>query len=175
MRRREASAALLMGLAAGPLVVSANGLPAAVLTEVPALQRRGSGAFRRWGFLVYEATLWADERDPLQPPLALGLVYQRQIEGEAIARASVDEMRRLGASESDLRRWGERLRALFPNVRAGDQLLGVHWPDRARFYFNGQAIGEVEDAAFAQAFFAIWLDPRTSEPGLRTALIGRAG
>jgi len=33
-------------------------------------------------------------------------------------------------------------------------------------------IGEIPDAAFSRAFFSIWLDPRTAEPGLRAALLG---
>jgi len=33
----------------------------------------------------------------------------------------------------------------------------------------------VEDVEFATAFFAIWLDARTSEPALRAALLKRPG
>ena len=36
-------------------------------------------------------------------------------------------------------------------------------------------LGEVTDAAFTRAFFALWLDPRTRAPALRDALLGRAG
>jgi hypothetical protein len=33
--------------------------------------------------------------------------------------------------------------------------------------------GEIRDAAFARLFFAVWLSPRTSEPALRSALLGK--
>ncbi|MCP2020685.1 UNVERIFIED_ORG: hypothetical protein J2Y84_003658 [Pseudomonas reinekei] len=33
---------------------------------------------------------------------------------------------------------------------------------------------DVKDLQFAQAFFAIWLDPRTSNPELRQQLLGMA-
>ena len=36
-----------------------------------------------------------------------------------------------------------------------------------------QLLGTTDDAELAQRFFAIWLSPRTSEPGLRNALLAR--
>jgi hypothetical protein len=41
-----------------------------------------------------------------------------------------------------------------------------------RFFRNGTPIGDIDDREFARAFFAIWLDPRTSEPELRKQLLG---
>jgi hypothetical protein len=128
---------------------------------------------RRWGFLVYEATLWAGD-DPQKPPLALQLTYRRSIEGRAIADASVKEMRKLGgADEATLQRWGVLMTKLFPDVRDGDVILGEYQPGTARFHFNGQLRGEIAEADFARQFFAIWLDPRTSAPELRAALLQR--
>jgi hypothetical protein len=43
----------------------------------------------------------------------------------------------------------------------------------ARFWRNGAPLGEVADPAFSRAFFSIWLDPRTSAPELRAALLGQ--
>ena len=136
------------------------------------LSRWGSGEFRRFGFLVYEATLWAGD-DPQRPPLALRLDYKRSIAGSAIVDASVTEMRQLGASEADLRRWAQEMTRLFPDVRDGDQLTGIHLADSAVFLFNGSPRGEIADPEFARRFFAIWLDPRTSAPTLRAALLRR--
>jgi hypothetical protein len=42
----------------------------------------------------------------------------------------------------------------------------------ARFFLNGRLIGETTDAAFSEAFFKIWLDPKTRRPELRSALLG---
>ena len=137
------------------------------------LKRWGSGEFRRFGFLVYHATLWAGD-DPLRPPLALRLDYKRSIAGSAIAEASVKEMRQLGAAEADLKRWGPEMVRVFPDVRDGDHLTGLYRPDRASFLFNGGDRGEIVDPEFARIFFAIWLDPRTSAPDLRTALLRRS-
>jgi hypothetical protein len=156
---------LLLGLLAAPFAVFASNDPTA------SLKRWGTGEFRRFGFLVYEASLWAAE-DPLRPPLALKLTYKRNLEGQAIAEASVKEIRNLGlADEATLKRWGEQMSRLFPNVKPGDHIIGQYQPERARFFFNDQLIGSVDDPAFARAFFAIWLDPKTSAPDLRTALL----
>ena len=161
--------ALLLGLLAAPFAAPFAAYASSDPTA--SLKRWGTGEFRRFGFLVYEASLWAAE-DPLRPPLALKLTYKRNLEGQAIAEASVKEIRNLGlADEVTLKRWGEQMTRLFPNVKPGDHIIGQYQPERARFFFNDQLIGSVDDPAFARAFFAIWLDPKTSAPDLRTALL----
>lgn len=150
-------------------------LPAGAATLVDptrGLRRWGQGEFRRFGFLVYEATLWGGD-DPLRPPLALRLDYRRNIAGSAIAEASVKEMRQLGADEALLRRWGPEMARLFPDVKPGDHIVGVYRPEGASFLFNGRPLGEIPEPEFARRFFGIWLDPRTSAPDLRAALLRR--
>ena len=67
------------------------------------------------------------------------------------------------------------MKRVFPDVRAGTRITGVYLGERgARFYVDGTLAGAIEDEAFARAFFAIWLDPRTSAPALRTALLSGA-
>ena len=163
--------ALLLTLAAIPLF----GLPAparANAEDFAGLQRWGSGEFRRFGFLVYEATLWAGD-DPQRPPLTLRLDYKRSLKGKAIAEASVSEMRRFVADENQLQQWGEQMQRIFPDVQPGDHILGVYRQDGARFYQDERLIGSVDMPGFAEAFFAIWLDARTSAPELRAALLRR--
>ena len=162
----------LLGLfAMWPLAGLAN---SAAEGPTAGFRRWGSGEFRRFGFLVYEATLWAGGEDPLRPPLALKLTYKRNISGQDIAEASVKEIRNLGlADEAVLRNWGEQMARIFPDVRPGDHILGLQLPEGARFFLNDRPLGAIDDPAFARAFFAIWLDPRTSAPELRAALLKR--
>ena len=158
---------LLLALAAAPFAAFANPDPTA------GLKRWGSGEFRRFGFLVYEAALWAGD-DPLRAPLALKLTYKSNIAGQAIAEASVKEIRNLGiADEASLKRWGDQMARLFPDVKPGDYIIGQYRADAARFHFNDRLLGSIDDPAFARAFFAIWLDPKTSAPDLRAALLKR--
>ncbi len=134
------------------------------------LKRWGSGDYRRFGVLVYAATLWAGD-DPQRPPRMLRLDYKRHIEGRAIVAASVREMRRFVADEAPLRRWAEAMQGIFPDVDAGDHIVGLHAGDRVSFHQDGRVLGSIDAPGFAEGFFAIWLDARTSAPALRAALL----
>jgi hypothetical protein len=88
-----------------------------------------------------------------------------------LAQASVQEMQRLAGDEDRLQDWGAQLARIFPDVEPGDRITGLHLPSGARFTHNNQEIGRIDDTAFAEAFFGIWLSPRTSAPDLRAALL----
>lgn len=168
--RRRLLLATSGGLAFGLPALTSQAL--ATTDPTAGLKRWGNGEFRRFGFLVYEATLWAGD-DPQRPPLALRLDYKRNLAGVAIAEASVKEMRPMGGDEASLRRWGEQMATIFPDVKAGDSIVGHHRPDGAAFIYNGRLAGEIMEPEFARRFFGIWLDPRTSAPELRALLLKR--
>ena len=140
----------------------------------------GHGRLTWYGFHVYDARLLVpanfDARDPWAAPFALELTYARSLKGSAIAERSDDEMEKLGAGSAAQRAtWLDAMKRVFPDVRAGTRITGVYLGERgARFYVDGALAGAIEDEAFARAFFAIWLDPRTSAPALRTALLSGA-
>lgn len=142
-------------------------------------QMVGSSLYRYWGFEVYTATLHAapgfDGARFEQQPLALELQYRRAFEGRDIAQRSIDEMQAIAPlSAAQSREWLSTMAALFPDVKPGDRLLGVHVPGSgARFYFNGTLRGTVDDPVFSSRFFGIWLSPKTSAPQLRDALLAR--
>lgn len=186
------AAALVIGvgssLAAGP--ASATG-PAAG-EAVPGLLRAslveprevGRGTLRFLGMRVYEAILWtagaprAEAPDSATPPFdrdfALELVYAMSLPGARIAERSDQEIGRQPDRGSAVERanWLARMRAIFPDVRAGDRITGIYRAGGpTRFLLNDKPLGEVDDPAFGRAFFGIWLDPRTSEPALREALL----
>ena len=54
----------------------------------------------------------------------------------------------------------------FVDVKPGDTLCGIYLPDRGA--------REVDDPAFARAFFDIWLAPGTRAPALRHHLLGES-
>jgi hypothetical protein len=140
-------------------------------------QMVGQGTLRFLGFDVYRARLWVtpgfDASDYAARPLALELTYYRAFTAEAIAKRSIEEMRRAGSFTAEqAARWQQALQAALPDVKPGDRLLGVHQPGvGAVFRMGGRVVGEVPDAEFSRLFFGIWLSPRTSEPALRQALI----
>ncbi len=186
-RRRRRLLSGLAGLAAtarfgqaGAQPVSPTQAPAELAADLPGARLRGSASMRFFGLHVYDIHLWtpatATAADPAQPPLALTLVYGRKLVGEQIASRSIDEMRRIGPLSADqAAAWLSAMTRLFPDVKAGDRLTGLLRVDGvARFHFNGQLRGDVTDVEFGRLFFGIWLSPRTSEPRLRTQLLGLA-
>jgi Chalcone isomerase-like len=156
------------------------GLPAAVAAQIPNVKVRGGGELTFLGLSIYDARLYrvagASGECAPDEPFALQLTYKRRLYGDRIATRSVEEMTKLGYGTAEQRaRWGELLKNMLPDVDAGDFLTGVNVPQRGvRFYQNGKPIGAIEDREFAQAFFGIWLDPRTSEPALRKQLLGES-
>jgi hypothetical protein len=173
---------LLAGLAAalclaGSMAGATQGTP----PPLPGARLAGQGLLRVWGFEVYRARLWVgpgfDASDLGAAPLALELEYLRDFEGSAIARRSIQEMRRQQPlSEDQARRWQRDLESVLPDVKAGDTLTGLYRPGEGAVFMQGQRVlGEVADPLFARLFFGIWLSPATSEPALRDALLAGAG
>lgn len=171
---RSARWALLLALIV-PVAVAALPLPEPLVKEFPELRLAGEGRLRWLGLHIYDAALWVNGKkwDP-EREFALDIVYARALSGKRLTRTSVDEMRRLGfGDEASLARWSEQLAQVFPDVTKGDRITGVNRPGvGAEFYHQGRLTGRIDDPEFARAFFAIWLDERTREPGLRESLFG---
>jgi hypothetical protein len=149
--------------------------PSHIVQELPDAQLSGQGTFRWFGLKIYDASLWVS-RSGYQAASAkfiLNLNYARALYGERIALASIDEIRQLGlGTPTQQETWLSQMKELFPDVKEGSQISGVHLPNQgARFYLDGKLLGEIADVEFAQAFFAIWLDPRTSASSLRKQLL----
>ena len=189
MRRRQLLAALpalaVPGLLPTAQASQVRGLPLELASELPGARRAGNGRLRFFGLHVYDMHLWVEAsapagalaRDWPRLPLALEIEYARSLQGKLIAERSLEEMRRQGeVAAAPAERWLAQMKALFPDVGAGDRLTGVQQPGEAsRFFFNGALKGEVRDAVFTRLFFGIWLSPRSSEPALREALLGPSG
>lgn len=153
-----------------------SALPSEVSQLLAQAQLQGRSTLRFFGMEIYEARLWADSGFALgrygQLPFALELEYRRSLRGHLIAKRSLDEMRAQKEFASGRAvEWESQMQALFPDVKDGDRLVGLHLPGvGARFVYNGRVLGEVRDPLFARLFFGIWLSPETSEPKMRCAL-----
>jgi hypothetical protein len=152
--------------------------PGEVQADLPGARLQGQGRLRFFGLHIYDIRLWTQApmqtEDALRTSAALEIEYARSLKGPLIAERSLTEMQRVAdISATDGERWLTRMKALFPDVQAGDRITGVHRPgEGVRFHVNGRLAGELRDASFARLFFGIWLSPRTSEPQLRNALLG---
>lgn len=143
-------------------------------------QFAGMGALRFFGFKAYDAILWT--AGPAVNPLlakslfALEIEYNVAVKAEEIINVSLVEMARLRRlTDAQLKGWTTEMQKSFPSVVSGDRLTGVYVPKvGSRFFLNGRLISEINDPAFGDAFFAIWLDEGTKRPDLRRSLLGSA-
>lgn len=140
----------------------------------------GKATLRWFGLKIYDVQLsvtpgFTAERF-FDSPFALELTYARKLYGKAIAERSIEEMRKQGlGSPGQHAQWLKLMEQTFPDVAANDRLRGVHLPGQgAQFFFNNRLINTINDPAFSQAFFSIWLSANTSEPDLRKMLLGSA-
>lgn len=167
------------------MVVLCSGLSHAYAThaatpweqQVPSAQTVGKGEFHYLFMHIYDAELSAPN-GAFEPdaPYALKLTYHRAFDGVDIADESLRQMRKQGLKdEALLTRWGGEMRKVFPDVAKGDALTGVRRADGTTQFFHGEkSIGQINDPAFTDAFFGIWLSPKTTEPKLRKQLLGSA-
>jgi hypothetical protein len=169
-------ASLIIFLAAPACADTAPPLPALMLQETQAeLAPLGAVRFRKFGFHVYDANLWAAAgKWSWLTPFALDIRYARTIKGAALAQKSVEEMERTSAGDDAKRKkWGDIMEKLFPDVKDGDRLVGVHLPGKGtHFYNHDKLLGVVNDSEFSEAFFSIWLGANTSEQSMRKKLLG---
>ena len=170
------AAAVLLSLAA---LVQAQTLPQEVAATLPQSQFAGASTMKFLGLGIYDAKLWTAPGFKAERyadfPLVLELSYLRSLSGSAIAKRSLDEMRRAGSLDAAKeKRWLVAMQEAFPDVKSGDRITGVHTPGvGTRFWFNGQLKATIPDPEFSRLFFGIWLSSSTSEPRLRTELLAR--
>ncbi len=151
-------------------------LPASMQAQSSDLHLLGEGELTWFLFHVYDAALYVSgtQYNPKQP-FALAIRYQRSFSSAELAKTSLREMIRLAHPDSKEReQWQMELQRAFPNVHAGDVLVGLYTPQSTAFYFNGKLFSRIENPSFGPAFFAIWLSPQTQVPGLRKKLLGEA-
>ena len=137
----------------------------------------GQGEFRWLFFDVYTARLWSGQKPfDVNAPFALELTYHRRITSDEFVKSSIDEIKRIFGttwSTEKLQQWKQELTRVFPEVQAGDQLIGVYLPDRGCVFFDqNKRLAKIDDPQLARAFFAIWLDKRTRDTSLRANLLG---
>lgn len=151
--------------------------------DIPQAKLIGSGEFSWWGLSIYSAKLWQEPGASAtvifnpQQSFALEITYHKSISRERFVDTSIDEISRLhGASFSaeQMQQWRSYMAKAFTDVKSGDQLIGVHVPQfGCRFYSHSKLLAEIPDEKFSNAFFSIWLDPRSKDRQLRAKLMGQ--
>ena len=158
-------------------VKAAPPLAATATAGMPELKALGGGLLRVFGFQVYNVYLWtpAGAAFDRSKPYALDLQYLRTFSAKQLAERSIDEMRGQGiGGDAVYPKWLAEMERVFADVKEGDRLTGVVTPTKtSKFFYNGAFRGEVLDPAFADAFFGIWLNEKSSQPRVRNLLLGK--
>jgi Chalcone isomerase-like len=155
--------------------------PKPIAQALDQARKLGQSRLVVFGFNIYDAKLWAEPdfvpANYSRSDFALEIRYLRNFSGSSLAERSLKEMRNLATvSDAQAQSWLEQMRTTFPDVKKGDQLIGIHRVDgTSSFVMNGKPIGDVRDAEFNRLFFGIWLSSKSSEPKMRRELIGAAG
>lgn len=141
---------------------------------------QGHGALRWLAFKAYDATYWSAERgwNP-KGKYALSLHYAMDFTKQELVERTIKEMTHVRPDIGDeaLVSYQSDLERVYRDVKDGDHFTAISLPaekgkpQRVQFFHNGKLTGEKQGAAFADAFFAIWLDENTTEPGLRAKLL----
>lgn len=145
---------------------------------LPGSRMLGEASLRYWGLRIYNARLWTLPTVRIDQvtdhPMVLELEYHRDLKGASIADRSLSEMLRGGAiPEPQAQQWLTQMQRIFPDIKTGDKLTGHHHPGQGvGFTYNGRSIGRIDDPEFSRRFFGIWLSPTTSQPEMRTSLLG---
>ena len=108
-------------------------------------------------------------------PYRLSLHYLRNIPAAKLVEETEKAWRQQGRDHPRLNEWLALLDELWPDITEADNLVfGLNVSGDSAFWFNGSALGSIEDRDFGPLFGGIWLDPDTPRPELRAQLIGPA-
>jgi len=164
---------LLIGLFWGSSAMAEN--IHTIEQHVPDAQLVGEARLKVLFWKVYDAKLYAKDGIWIQnQPFALSLKYLRDLEGQDIAKRSIEEMRKQGFDDEEaMTRWYDMLLKLIPDVTDTSTIIGIQDEDQTTIlYHNDDLLGEVPEPLFTEWFFNIWLGEKTSEPKIRGKLIG---
>lgn len=170
------SALILMLLLAAPAMAKAT-MPQELAPVFRSETPYGQADFTFLWMDVYRIALWTDEPQwRADTAYALSITYRMSFRSDELVDRTCKEMQRHhahGGAWCEARR--EALQRAMPGVQAGDRITALRTEaGEVRFFLNGTPTERIDDAAFVDAFFAIWLGADTSEPRLRQQLLQRS-
>jgi exopolysaccharide biosynthesis protein len=159
-------------LFSGVTIASSTHNQSLVSKNMSQVEGLGHGRMTYWGFTLYDAKLYASKE--LKGGIALDIQYLRKFEAKALVKQTLDELKNLGVSDTQRAEWADPLAKAFKPVQVGDSITAIKKPEGStQFFYNGQFVSEISGESFSQAFFGIWLHPKTSAPQLRKVLLGQ--
>lgn len=125
---------------------------------------------------IYNSTLYTKsgeyQHDNLPESLLFKIEYLKDISTDDLLERTVQQWQHLQIPESKFNTFIPKLKAIWPNISAGDSLTMLVDNEVSAFYFNNVKVGVITDNEFSKLFLDIWLSPKTSQAQLRTQLLG---
>jgi hypothetical protein len=162
----------ILFLTAGSIL--AKDLPLPLKERTPPLTLRGTATLHWFGLHVYDVSLYTEGQPyTTNTTSVLSLQYAISIKHKRLQATTLDEWKRLKIATPEQReKWIAQLDGMWPDIKAGEQLSAYFQKDGATtFYCGDRLLGEITDAAFGPAFFAIWLDAGCRYPKVRDGLL----
>lgn len=165
---------LIFTVLMGSRFLGAADLPTPLKEREPAFMLLGSSTLHWFGIHVYDIALYTEGKPyETNTTAVLSLRYAISIKHKRLQETTLQEWKRLGQGTPEQREgWIKQLDTLWPDIKSGESLSAFRQQNGpTAFYFGNRLLGEVADAAFGPAFFAIWLDEGCSYPKVRKGLL----
>ncbi len=166
---------LLAALILCALPLHARAGTAEIRAAIPDPARLGAVTFRWFGLPLYDAALYTTGGGAFnwRAPLALKLVYARDIPAETLVRATLMELRRMEGARADHAAIGRKLGPCFRNVGPGDRFTAIaESTDAVTLWFNGARTCELSHPGIRERFLGIWLSDDSRSARLSRRLRG---
>lgn len=136
----------------------------------------GSAKFSFLFWDIYQSILYTPSGRYLAgqsaEPVLFEIEYLTDISRDDLINRTIEQWQHLNISPSQYSPYIPKLKAIWPDIAAGDKLALLVSEQQATFYFNSAYIGAIAEPQFSEFFLAIWLSENTSQPALRSKLLG---
>jgi hypothetical protein len=126
--------------------------------------------FTWYFFDIYHVKVWTldNELPDTKKPFIMTYDYRRDIKAKDLIKTSQEEWKDLelcNAKQSQL--WSNELTKIWPDIKSGDQLTAWFNGSDTQFYQKKKFLGKISGKDFSEAFFQIWLHPKSQTASLR--------
>lgn len=120
---------------------------------------------------------YEESADITPHPMALSIIYHRDISKEQLIQATQEQWAHLGYNNTLQEEWILELQEIYTSVQKGERLVYITDGETGEMhsYRESQApvkLGEIRSETLNDAFLSIWLSPGTEYPRHRAKLIG---
>ena len=136
----------------------------------------GEGTLKVFVWKLYDLKLFSETNYfSWKNKFILEFDYKREMKKDRVIEASIKEMRRQkGVAKKEINAWQKYLEQGINTAQEGTK-AAVEWTPAGQitFHYEGEPSVTINDVPFAKSFISIWLGKETSEPELRSALLGQ--